>query len=141
MSNIDEKKLTQLWDSTRPVLTSHESESIRRGVWQKVEHHRTAVKLRTAFVTAAVIIIAVLIALNPFSSTQTADYDLLVIDDADYWEKLEQIPQDELVYAVMGNEIDSIANVMIAQSDVEDAVSLLSEDEQKELLIALANEM
>ena len=142
MNEFDEKKFAQMWETTEPVLTSREIEKIRSGVWSRVRKHRRAVKFRAMFATAAVIILAVLIAVNPFSSRNDIDQsDFFIASKYDYWQSLEKIPEDELIYSLLETDIDSIDNALIYQSDVETAMSLLSDDEQEELLVALAEEM
>ena len=142
MSEFDEKKFERMWETTEPNLTPREIEKIRKGVWHRVRKHRTAVRLRTAFASTIVIIIAVIIAVNPFSNVGNTDQNnFFIVSEDDYWQQLEKIPEDELVYSIMSTDIDSIENALISQSSVETAVSSLSDDEQEELLVALADEM
>ncbi|MCD6595308.1 hypothetical protein J7L68_06515 [bacterium] len=142
MNEFDEKKFDEIWESTMSVLTPREMEKIRGGIWHKVEKHRKALKFRAVFVTTAIIIIAVIIAIDPFSSGNNIDQnDFFVFSEKDYWQQLEKIPEDEIIYEVIDTDIDSIANVMIYESDIESAISTLSNDEQEELLVALADEI
>ncbi len=135
------KKIKDLLDSTEPVLTSRESEEIRRGVWLKMRKHRTAVKLRAVLVPSALLILIAFASLNPFGNGQIAESELFFFSDSDIWEEAGKMPQNELVNGMLGTEIDSIANMYLEETEIEDAISLLSEDEQEEFLIALAEEI
>jgi len=141
MLDTYDKKIKDLLDSTEPVLTSRESDEIRRGMWLKMRRHRTTVKVRAVLVPSALLLLIAFVALNPFGNGQITESELFFFSDSDIWEKAGDIPQDELIYGMLGTEIDSIANVYLEETEIEDAISLLSEDEQEEFLIALAKEI
>ena len=141
MREFDEK-IRELWQKTQPVLTSYEREEIRIGVWDRVRRHRRALVLRTAIASAAVVVLAVMIALNPFGGNapkiDESSYYLALSDEA-IVEQLADTPDSILYSAFFGDDIDSIAAaVLYYEVNISIALEKLTPQEQEEILLALA---
>lgn len=137
--NIENGDMKQLLERTDAVLTARDGERIRRGVWRKVRRHRTMVKVRYALATAAVIVIAVIATLRTSPDIGTNGWDVALMTNDELMQEIAQMPSGQVAAEMLEYEGDSIAEALLSDSDISDAVATLSADEQEELLLALSD--
>ncbi len=133
------KNIENIFDGAEPMLTTSDSDAIRKGVWRRVRRHRIIVKVRIAVATAAVIVLAIITAL-PKNQAQNYDYwELSYLSDDELIEEVSTMPSEEITIQLADSDEDEIEEAILSQIDVEDAVSALPRDEQEEILIAMNN--
>lgn len=137
--NYEDDDIKELLNLTTPELTTRESEFIRRGVWRKIERHKTAVKVRTTLAaTAAVIIIAVIATIGTHEQIAENEWISVLSEDELMEEIATAIPSEQITTELLQQDGNSISDAIIADADIEDAVATLSNEQQEELLLALS---
>ena len=144
MKTYDEK-IKKLWDETQPVLTDYERRDLINNIWARIEHRKKLALAGKVAVSVVVMVMVVIIALNPFSEKGTSPttnytiYEGITFYDPGLAETLATIPEEQIYEVLAAGEIDSIANAVLNENDINDALNTLTEAEQETLLLALAD--
>ena len=137
MSNYDDR-IRDLLERTRPSLTVREGCEIRHNVWTKVTKTRFAPRLYYSFGAAVLgLIIFLAVILTPESKPEGI-WNISFYTDKELLEEVSQLPQEQVVAGLLGEDGEDIASAIYSDVDIEDAITSLTHEEQEELILALA---
>jgi len=137
--NSENDNLRELFERTAPKLSQSEDETIRQGTWRKYHRHKKVLIMQTAIPAIALLIIALTISLKPQKQMISNEWDIALMNDSEIFAEVSQIQDESIISEMIGADGDSIADMLLNDLDIEDALNSLPNEEQNQIFQELVN--
>jgi hypothetical protein len=133
------RKIRELWNNTKPVFTSEDSNVIRAGFHFRLGKRRVFPKLAFGTALIAIILFAILFSNDFFRLRRNIDVPVPIaidVSEEEFLEEIEDVTGEELLKGLAENNPDEFEDIVLAQLDEDEILELLSPEEQEEILRA-----
>ncbi len=131
------RKIRELWNNTKPVFTSKDSNVIKAGFQVRLKKQRAFPKLALGTALIAIILFAILFSNDFFRLRRNIDVLVPVaidVSEEEFLEEIEDVTGEELLIGLAENNPDEFEDIVLAQLDDDEILELLSPEEQEEIL-------